>query len=244
MITLIGKSVSPGMAKGKAYIYKDVLLRDSELYLMDRTQIGEEKARIQQAIDDVRKCLAIDANQTPAAALSVPSLKQHVGFFSIGSNDLTQYTMAAGRENPLATEYFIDDHPSVLRLIELVVKESGDTPVSICGELASRIDVIHRLLRIGIRSLSVAAALVPEVKNAIRRIEIKKKERIMKLTKSGLELKEVIEKAMKDHVITNSEYEEIMKVANKDGMVDDHEQQLLSQLQTLLENGTVTRVKG
>ena len=46
----------------------------------------------------------------------------------------------------------------------------------------------------------------------------------MKLTKSGLELKEVIEKAMKDHIITNSEYEEIMKVANKDGMVDDHEQ--------------------
>ena len=66
----------------------------------------------------------------------------------------------------------------------------------------------------------------------------------MKLTKSGLELKEVIEKAMEDHVITNSEYEEIMKVANKDGMVDDHEQRLLSQLQDLLENGTVNRVKG
>ncbi|BBO71114.1 hypothetical protein DSCA_50440 [Desulfosarcina alkanivorans] len=66
----------------------------------------------------------------------------------------------------------------------------------------------------------------------------------MKLTKSGLELKEVIEKAMKDHIITNSEYEEIMKVANKDGMVDDHEQRLLSQLQELLENGTVDRVKG
>ena len=66
----------------------------------------------------------------------------------------------------------------------------------------------------------------------------------MKLTKSGLKLKEVIEKAMKDHIITNSEYEEIMKVANKDGMVDDHEQRLLSQLQELLENGTVDRVKG
>lgn len=66
----------------------------------------------------------------------------------------------------------------------------------------------------------------------------------MKLTKSGLELKEVIEKAMKDHVITNSEYDEIMQVANKDGMVDDHEQRLLSQLQKLLENGTVNRVKG
>ena len=92
----------------------------------------------------------------------------HVDFLSIGSNDLTQYTMAAGRENPLVTEYFIDDHPTILRLIELVVRESGDTPVSLCGELAGRIDVIPRLLRTGIRSLSVAAALVPDVKNAIR----------------------------------------------------------------------------
>ncbi len=66
----------------------------------------------------------------------------------------------------------------------------------------------------------------------------------MKLTKSGLELRDVIEKAIKDHVITNSEYEEIMKVADKDGMVDDHEQRLLGQFQGLMENGTVTRVKG
>ena len=66
----------------------------------------------------------------------------------------------------------------------------------------------------------------------------------MKLTKSGLELKDVIEKAIKDYVITNSEYEEIMKVAAKNGMVDDHEQRLLSQLQGLLENGTVKRAKG
>jgi hypothetical protein len=83
--------------------------------------------------------------ETPAAALSIPSLKKHVDFLSIGSNDLTQYTMAAGRENPLVTDYFIDDHPTILRLIELVVMESGDIPVSICGELAGRIDVIPRL---------------------------------------------------------------------------------------------------
>jgi hypothetical protein len=71
-----------------------------------------------------------------------------------------------------------------------------------------------------------------------------KKENIMKLTKSGLELKEVIEKAMKDHVITNSEYVEIMKVASNDGIVDDHEQRLLSQLQELLANGTLKRITG
>jgi phosphoenolpyruvate-protein kinase (PTS system EI component) len=83
--------------------------------------------------------------ETPAAALSIPSLKKHVDFLSIGSNDLTQYTMAAGRENPLVTEYFIDDHPTILRLIELVVMESDDIPVSICGELAGRIDVIPQV---------------------------------------------------------------------------------------------------
>ncbi len=66
----------------------------------------------------------------------------------------------------------------------------------------------------------------------------------MKLTKSGLELKEVIEKAIKDCVITNSEYEEIMQMANKDGVIDDHEQKLLNQLQGLLANGSLKRVKG
>ena len=71
-----------------------------------------------------------------------------------------------------------------------------------------------------------------------------KKEKIMKLTKSGLELKDVIEKAIKDQVITSGEYEEIMMLANKDGMIDDHEQRLLSQLQELLQNGTLERVKG
>jgi phosphotransferase system enzyme I (PtsI) len=107
--------------------------------------------------------------ETPAAALSIPSLRKHVDFFSIGSNDLTQYTMAAGRENPLVTAYFIDDHPSILRLIELVIKESGDTPVSLCGELAGRTDMMPNLLSIGIRSVSVPASLVPGVKEAIRK---------------------------------------------------------------------------
>jgi phosphotransferase system enzyme I (PtsI) len=107
--------------------------------------------------------------ETPAAALSIAALKKHVDFFSIGSNDLTQYTMAAGRENPRVTDYFLDDHPAVLRLIELVVREAGDVPVSLCGELAGRIDAMPSVLRTGIRSLSVSAASVPDVKNAIRR---------------------------------------------------------------------------
>ena len=63
MLTLVGKEVSPGLAKGKAFVYIDVLQRDSELYVIDRAQIGEEKARIEKAIDDVRQSLHIDAKQ-------------------------------------------------------------------------------------------------------------------------------------------------------------------------------------
>jgi phosphoenolpyruvate-protein kinase (PTS system EI component) len=56
---------------------------------------------------DIRELPRIGAMiETPAAALPIPSLKKHVDFFSIGSNDLTQYTMAAGRENPMATGVF------------------------------------------------------------------------------------------------------------------------------------------
>ena len=66
----------------------------------------------------------------------------------------------------------------------------------------------------------------------------------MKLTQSELDLKELVDKAIKDCVITNSEYEEVMKMAHKDGVIDDHEQQLLSQLQWLLANGSLKRVKG
>jgi len=123
---------------------------------------------------DIRELPRIGAMvETPAAALSIPSLKKHVDFFSIGSNDLTQYTMAAGRENPMVTQYFLDDHPTILRLIELVVEESGDTPVSLCGELAGRTDVMPSVLRTGLKSLSVAASLVPDVKNAIRNLTLK-----------------------------------------------------------------------
>ena len=106
--------------------------------------------------------------ETPAAALTVGSLARHVDFLSIGSNDLTQYTLAAGRENPSVTDYFIDDHPAVLRLMALAIKDAGATPVSLCGELAGKTGAIPELLRIGLRSLSVASSLLAEVRQTIR----------------------------------------------------------------------------
>jgi phosphoenolpyruvate-protein kinase (PTS system EI component) len=115
--------------------------------------------------------------EVPAAALTVPDILQHADFFGIGTNDLTQYTMAAGRENPLVSDYFTDDHPAVLRLIRLVVEEGGGVPVEICGELAGRIDAVPALLRLGIRALSVAPPLIPGIKAAVRGVELRSNSR-------------------------------------------------------------------
>ena len=106
--------------------------------------------------------------ETPAAALTVGDIIQHADFLSIGTNDLTQFTMAAGRENPLVNDYFVQSHPAVLRLIQMVVAEAGQTPVAICGELAAQLDCVPTLLQIGLRNLSVAPPLVPSVKETVR----------------------------------------------------------------------------
>ncbi len=108
--------------------------------------------------------------ETPAAALTTKALCEHSDFLSIGTNDLTQYTMVAGRENPRVGDYFKEDHPAVLRLIEIVAKEAGETPVSICGEAAGRLSLLETFLKSGIRALSVAPSRAAEVKGHIREL--------------------------------------------------------------------------
>lgn len=106
--------------------------------------------------------------ETPAAALTVPAILRHADFLSIGSNDLTQYTMAAGRENPLVNDYFQDDHPAVLRLLRVIFDEAGGAPVTLCGELAGNPAMTGTLLQLGARALSVAPPLIPLIKRAVR----------------------------------------------------------------------------
>jgi len=133
----------------------------------DVTQVVEKIRKLAAGMD-IHKIPPIGAMiETPAAALSVGSLVKHLDFLSIGSNDLTQYTLAAGRENALVSDYFIDDHPSVFRLMEIAIKDAGQTPISLCGELAGRTGAIPELLRIGFRSLSVASSLLQEVRQAV-----------------------------------------------------------------------------
>lgn len=104
--------------------------------------------------------------ETPAAALIAETLAAHVDFFSIGSNDLTQYTVAADRGNEYVADVYNELHPAVLHLIGCTVqaaKKSG-IRVHICGEMAGDTRCTEALLHVGIRELSMSANRIPYIK--------------------------------------------------------------------------------
>lgn len=107
--------------------------------------------------------------ETPAAALLAPELAREVAFFSIGTNDLTQYIMAADRLNPLVAGLNRTEHPAVMRAIELTCRaaEAAGIPVAICGEAAARPDLIPIFLRMGVTELSMSPAAIPRAKKVV-----------------------------------------------------------------------------
>jgi phosphotransferase system enzyme I (PtsI) len=108
--------------------------------------------------------------ETPAAAVAADTLAHDVAFFSIGTNDLVQYTLAVDRGNANLAARFTPLHPAVLRLIRRIV-EVGDhhgLEVSVCGEMASQPLMAFALIGLGVRQLSVAARSVAIVKRIVR----------------------------------------------------------------------------
>jgi phosphoenolpyruvate-protein phosphotransferase len=110
--------------------------------------------------------------ETPAAALAIPTLARYVDFFSVGTNDLTQYTLAASRDDASVNDYYLDSHESILRLLGIILADATGRPVSLCGELAGREAMVPRLLAMGFRSLSIAPSLIPTTKALIRTIRL------------------------------------------------------------------------
>ena len=110
--------------------------------------------------------------ETPAAALAIPTLASYVDFFSVGTNDLTQYTLAASRDDASVNDYYLDSHESILRLLGIILADAAGRPVSLCGELAGREAMVPRLLEMGFRSLSIAPSLIPTTKALIRTIRL------------------------------------------------------------------------
>lgn len=112
--------------------------------------------------------------ETPAAALCAEDFVRAADFVSLGTNDLSQYTLLAGREESSIMTGDAEDHPAVQHLIAGVVRaaRSQHKPLILCGELAHRANRLPWVLQIGIRAISVAPSLVPGVKEAIRSVDL------------------------------------------------------------------------
>lgn len=146
--------------------------------LIPMVTFPEEITQIRQILEKIAKRKNITPPplgamiETPAAALAVASLREHADFFCIGTNDLTQYIMAADRESAMMSDYFKDDHPVILKLIQDITVAAGKGPVTLCGELAGKHEILKQVIKTGITSLSIAPLSIPSIKEALRHLKI------------------------------------------------------------------------
>ena len=112
--------------------------------------------------------------EVPAAAIAADILAQEVDFFSIGTNDLIQYTMACDRTNEKVAYLYQPLHPAILRLIKRVIEAAHEAGkwVGMCGEMAGDAEAIPILLGLGLDELSMNAAAIPEAKAIIRSLSL------------------------------------------------------------------------
>ena len=112
--------------------------------------------------------------ETPAAAIISDRLAPMVDFFSVGTNDLTQYTLACDRQNPRVERFCDTHHEAILRLIEMSAENAHKNGIwiGICGELAADTSLTESFLRMGIDELSVSPSLVLKVRDTVRKINL------------------------------------------------------------------------
>lgn len=118
--------------------------------------------------------------EVPSAALMAEEFSREVDFFSIGTNDLIQYTLAADRSDPSVAKYYNASDPSVLFLVRRVLFAARDAnlPVSVCGQMASDPKFVPLLLGMGLRQLSVTPHTVPTIKQLVRNVSIEECEEL------------------------------------------------------------------
>lgn len=154
-------------------------------------EVKKEFEDLQQTLE--KRGVPVDRNiklgimvEVPSVALQIRKFAPYVDFFSIGTNDLTQYTLAVDRGNNLISSLYQPLHPAVLTFISMTIQagEEFHIPVSVCGELASDPYAALILAGLGVRELSMTPRLIPKVKQAIRLYEI---EEIREISKKVLE---------------------------------------------------------
>lgn len=112
--------------------------------------------------------------ETPAAVMISDLLAEEVDFFSIGTNDLTQYALAIDRQNTRLDEFFDPHHPAVLRMISMVVENAHKKGIwaGICGELGADLDLIQEFLAMGVDELSVSPGRILAVRKIVRETNV------------------------------------------------------------------------
>ncbi len=118
--------------------------------------------------------------EVPAAVMLAEDFAREADFFSIGTNDLIQYTLAVDRADPAVAALYSSGDPAILRLIDRVVKASRkeEIPVTVCGQMSSSPSFVPLLIGMGLRQLSVTPHAIPELKEIIRKVTIPQAEEI------------------------------------------------------------------
>ncbi len=134
------------------------ILEKSKQELRDRGAVFDEDLKVGSMIE------------LPSAALSIESLAEEADFFSIGTNDLTQYTLGVDRLNQRVAHLYAPCHPAILRLLRhiVLVADKRGKYLSICGEMAGDPTYVPLLIGLGLRNLSLAPPMLPAVKKAVR----------------------------------------------------------------------------
>ncbi|GAB61755.1 MAG: phosphoenolpyruvate--protein phosphotransferase [Candidatus Jettenia sp.] len=115
--------------------------------------------------------------EVPSSVMIADTLAKECDFFSIGTNDLIQYSLAVDRNNERVAYLYCPVHPAILRLLKLAIKaaEENNIPVGICGEMGSEVEYAIPLIGLGITEFSVApATIIPEIKKIIRSVTLEK----------------------------------------------------------------------
>lgn len=143
-----------------------------------------EVRRVKEIIAEIKEELAVQKLpfgevefgimiETPAAVMMADELAREVDFFSIGTNDLTQYTLAIDRQNAKLDMFYDAHHPAVLKMIQMVIDSAHQAGIwaGICGELGADTTLTEQFIKMGIDELSVSPSMILPVRNRVREIK-------------------------------------------------------------------------